>query len=157
MPDRNDIATVLRDRIRAGGYPTGTKMPSTREIAGEFGGSRATASAALHLLADEGFVTLKDKSTAVVGSPETSSETLEDRLANVGEELLAVCGDLAEVQQRLNEVADRLAKVLDRLEMRRPSTRPPGTLDNERRRRDSYAAEQAEALAPLSLRPVPPR
>ncbi|TDV45527.1 GntR family transcriptional regulator [Actinophytocola oryzae] len=115
MPGRKDIADVLRDRIRAGDYPVGSKMPSTREITGELGGSRATTSAALHLLADEGFLTLKDKSTAVVRSPEATGETPEARIADVREELLALRDDVAEVQQRLDEVTDRLANALDRL------------------------------------------
>jgi DNA-binding GntR family transcriptional regulator len=115
MPGRKDIAATLRDRIRAGDYPIGAKMPSTREITSELGGSRATASAALHLLADEGFLTLKDKSTAVVRSPEATGETPEARLADVRDELLALRDDVAEVQQRLDEVTDRLANALDRL------------------------------------------
>jgi DNA-binding GntR family transcriptional regulator len=115
MPGRKEIAATLRDRIRAGGYSVGSKMPSTREITGELGGSRATASAALHLLADEGFLTLKDKSTAVVRSPEPTGETPEARLADVRAELLALRDDVVEVQQRLDEVTDRLANALDRL------------------------------------------
>lgn len=115
MPGRKDIAATLRDRIRAGEYPVGSRMPSTREITAELGGSRATTSAALHLLADEGFLTLKDKSTAVVRSPEAADETPEARIADVRAELLALRGDVAEVQQRLDEVTDRLANALDRL------------------------------------------
>jgi DNA-binding GntR family transcriptional regulator len=115
MPGRKDIAATLRDRIRTGDYPVGSKMPSTREINSELGGSRATASAALHLLADEGFLTLKDKSTAVVASPEATGNTPEARLADVRGELLALRDDVAEVQQRLDEVTDRLANALDRL------------------------------------------
>lgn len=112
MPGRKEIAGTLRDRIRAGAYPVGSKMPSTREIAGEFGGSRATASAALHLLADEGFLTLKGKSTAVVHSPDATGETSQ---ASIEEELRALRDDLAEVQRRLGDVTERLDGVLGRL------------------------------------------
>lgn len=115
MPGRNDIAGSLRDRIRSGDYPVGAKMPSTREIISEFGGSRATASAALHVLAEEGLVSLRDKSTAVVCSPETASRTPEVRLAEARQELLALRDDVADVQKRLDEVTTRLADALDRL------------------------------------------
>jgi DNA-binding GntR family transcriptional regulator len=115
MPGRQDIAATLRDRIRTGDYPIGSKMPSTREITGELGGSRATASAALHLLADEGYLSLKDKSTAVVVSPEAIGSTPEARLADARAELLALRDDVTEVQQRLDDVNERLANALDRL------------------------------------------
>jgi DNA-binding FadR family transcriptional regulator len=69
VPGRKDIAATLRSRITGGEYPVGSKLPSTREITAELGGSRTTTSAALHLLADEGLLTLKDKSTAVVRPP----------------------------------------------------------------------------------------
>jgi DNA-binding GntR family transcriptional regulator len=115
MPGRMDIAATLRDRITTGEYLIGSRMPSTREITDEFGGSRATASAALHVLADEGLLTLKNKSVAVVRSPQAANETLESRVADARGELLALRDDIGDLRQRLDEIAGRLDGALSRL------------------------------------------
>ena len=115
MPSREEIAATLRGRIESGDYVVGAKMPSSREIVGEFGGSRTTASAALHLLADAGLVMIKDKSVAIVQASESAGRTPDARLADARRELLALKDDVADVQKRLDDVTQRVTDALTKL------------------------------------------
>jgi DNA-binding FadR family transcriptional regulator len=115
MPSREEIAAQLRSRIVAGEYKVGTKMPSSREIVTDLGGSRTTASAALHLLADEGLVTIKDKSVAVVRATEPVIDTPDAQLAEARRDLLALKDDVADVRQRLDDVTQRVTDALAKL------------------------------------------
>lgn len=115
MPSREEIAAQLRDRIVAGDYKMGAKMPSSREIVADFGGSRTTASAALHLLADEGLVTIRDKSGAVVRATESTDKTPDARLTDARRELLAIKDDVAEARKRLDDVTQRVTEALTKL------------------------------------------
>lgn len=115
MPSREEIAAQLRDRIVSGDYKVGAKMPSSREIVADFGGSRTTASAALHLLADEGLVTIRDKSGAVVRTTESNGKTTDARLTDARRELLAIKDDVAEARKRLDDVTQRVTDALTKL------------------------------------------
>ena len=115
MASREEIAATLRGRIESGDYVVGAKMPSSREIVAEFGGSRTTATAALHLLADAGLVTVKDKSVAVVRASESASRTPDARLADARRELLAIKDDVDDVQKRLDDVTQRVTEALTKL------------------------------------------
>ena len=53
---------ALRKDIEEGLYPAGGKLPSKRTIARDFGVSVITAEHAVELLADEGYVTAKQRS-----------------------------------------------------------------------------------------------
>ena len=44
---RQQVAEQVRDNIRSGAFPVGQRMPSSRELAGTLGVSRATVTAAL--------------------------------------------------------------------------------------------------------------
>lgn len=48
------VAAILRDRIEAGTYQRGLRLPSITDLVGEFGIARTTAGKALRLLVDEG-------------------------------------------------------------------------------------------------------
>lgn len=115
MPSREEIAAQLRGRIMSGDYKVGTKMPSSREIVADLGGSRTTASAALHLLADEGLVTIKDKSVAIVRATESVERTPDVRLADARRELLALKDDVADVRRQLDVVTQRVTEALTKL------------------------------------------
>lgn len=115
MPSREEIAAQLRDRIVSGDYQVDAKMPSIREIVADFGGSRTTASAALHLLADEGLVAIKDKSVAVVRTTEPTDRTPDARLVDARRELLAIKDDVADVRKRLDDVTQRVTDALAKL------------------------------------------
>jgi GntR family transcriptional regulator len=52
------VADALRERIRNGEWLPGEQLPSVRELAEQFGVSRATTSRAVRTLADEGLVTI---------------------------------------------------------------------------------------------------
>lgn len=115
MPSREEIAAQLRDRIVSGDYKVGAKMPSSREIVTDFGGSRTTASAALHLLAEDGLVTIKDKSAAVVRATNSTDRTSDARLADARRELLAIKDDVDDVRKRLDDVTQRVTEALTKL------------------------------------------
>lgn len=50
------IADALRARLDAGEWLPGEQLPSTAQLAAEYGTSRATAARAVRVLADEGRV-----------------------------------------------------------------------------------------------------
>ena len=52
----------LRDRIVAGDYPPGTRLPSKRQTAGDYGVSVITAEHAYSLLCDEGYAEARERS-----------------------------------------------------------------------------------------------
>jgi len=56
-PLYHQIFLVLRDRIRAGDFPTGSVMPGEQELTGLFKVSRITVKRAMNELAAHGFVT----------------------------------------------------------------------------------------------------
>lgn len=63
------IADVLSDRIRSGQYPPGEPIPLSRELAAEFGTSRATITVATRHLANEGLVYLPRSGARITVSP----------------------------------------------------------------------------------------
>lgn len=109
------VADQLRDRILSGAYQPGDKLPSTRDLAGTFGVARNTANDALRLLAHEGLVDIKDKSRAVVLSPDEATKTPDDRLADARTELLGIQAAVAETQSQLAELAERVSVALSKL------------------------------------------
>ena len=68
--------TIRRD-IESGLYPTGSKLPSKRTIARDFGVSVITAEHALQLLEDEGYVTARERSGIFVTYDEASTFSVE--------------------------------------------------------------------------------
>ena len=52
----DQVADQIRERIESGAYPVGAYMPGERDLAVEFGVSRATVAGALTRLAEEGLV-----------------------------------------------------------------------------------------------------
>ena len=57
-PVYQQLAGILRERIAAGQLAPRRPVPSVRQLVGEFGVNKATASKALHVLADEGLVVM---------------------------------------------------------------------------------------------------
>lgn len=56
MPDYKRVAQVVRDQIMTGELRGGDRLPSNREMAGQFGVCRDTVTRALRLLKREGLV-----------------------------------------------------------------------------------------------------
>ncbi|GIJ52346.1 hypothetical protein Val02_92320 [Virgisporangium aliadipatigenens] len=74
-PDREgaayrQLAAVLRDRIRAGELPAGSRVPSEKDLHDEFGLARETIRRALAVLRQEGLVEVRHgHGTFVVEAP----------------------------------------------------------------------------------------
>lgn len=68
-PPYQRIAATLRRRITDGGLRPGDRVPSTRQIAHEFGVAIATATRVLTTLRDEGLVVAKPRVGTVVAEP----------------------------------------------------------------------------------------
>jgi DNA-binding GntR family transcriptional regulator len=53
-PVYRQVAVILRERIAAGTYQPGRRLPSVRDLVQEFGVAQLTARKALKVLVDEG-------------------------------------------------------------------------------------------------------
>ena len=85
------IARNMRNAIEAGALRHEEVLPSTRDLAEEWGVSVFTISEAMKVLIDEGLVVSKSRSKRVVNSSEQST-----RLDSLVERILAVRADLDE-------------------------------------------------------------
>ena len=71
VPVWRQLAAILRDRITAGQYPPGSRMPSETTCEQEFGISRGTVRKGIALLRGEGLVvTVPGRGTYVVSAEE---------------------------------------------------------------------------------------
>jgi AcrR family transcriptional regulator len=75
------IAADIRERIVAGEYVTGSRVPSTREITRTWGVAMATASRVLGMLRDEGLVQTVPGVGTVVAEPPTRGRSGSRRTA----------------------------------------------------------------------------
>lgn len=114
VANREDIAGPLRDRIVSGAYAPGDKLPSVRDLASTYGAARGTANAALQVLAREGLISLRDKSSAVVVSSEGVVPP-ETQLADARAELLGIRDAVQETRRQLNELDQRVTAALSKL------------------------------------------
>lgn len=112
---RENIAGSLRERIKAGEFAEGTKLPSSRELASEYQAARNTANEALRLLSREGLLSLRDKSAAVVLSPQ-GAESSEVRAREAREEIEQVRDALRDARGQMAELEQRLSNALGKLE-----------------------------------------
>jgi DNA-binding GntR family transcriptional regulator len=56
VPPSQQIAAILRERIRSGALPPDSRIPSRIALAGEYGVAPETAAKAIRILRDEGLV-----------------------------------------------------------------------------------------------------
>lgn len=82
----SEIAALLEQRIAAGDYPAGSKLPSERELAASFHVSRNTIRDAIALLAARKIVSTKWGAGTVVLGPDEGAMAIEARLADVSHE-----------------------------------------------------------------------
>lgn len=54
VPVYRQVAAILRERIEAGTYQPGKRLPSVRDLTQEFGIAQLTARKALRVLVDDG-------------------------------------------------------------------------------------------------------
>ena len=73
------IASALRGRISSGELRPGDRVPSTRQIAKEFGVAIVTATKVLATLRDEGLVIAKPRAGTVVAEPTRATGARPDR------------------------------------------------------------------------------
>jgi GntR family transcriptional regulator len=74
-PKYVQVITALQERIDAGVYPPGSKLPSENELADEFGHSRPTVVRALDILKRDGWVDKQQgRGTFVRGRPSVGGE-----------------------------------------------------------------------------------
>src|SRR6266567_6661205 len=74
---RRSLETVLRDAVRAGRLPAGTRLPSTRTLAADLGVARGTVTHAYEQLVAEGYLISRQGSgtrAAALISPATAGE-----------------------------------------------------------------------------------
>ncbi|MEU6259035.1 winged helix-turn-helix domain-containing protein [Streptomyces sp. NPDC047043] len=84
-----EIADILRDRIRSGDLKAGDRLPTQAELADEFGVERGTVRQALRVLQEDGLLTNVSKGSPpriaepapVVGEPQPTMVALAPRLS----------------------------------------------------------------------------
>lgn len=95
---RHEIAEAVRARIAGGEFVPGALVPSSREIAREYGCAPMTAQAALRILAEDGTIITRDRQGSVVAIAQQSVAGPAERLyrsATAG--ALYRQGDVAEI------------------------------------------------------------
>lgn len=68
-PAYRSVARSLAERIRSGKMPPGSRVPSERELAVEYGISRMTARASVNLLGQRGLIERRGRSGTFVAAP----------------------------------------------------------------------------------------
>ncbi|WP_406602104.1 GntR family transcriptional regulator [Lentzea kristufekii] len=117
-PASRRVADSVREGIARGQYEVGKPLPPYRQLATEHGVAVNTAMAGIRLLREEGWVEIKTNAGAFVrdrsGDVGTEQELrelrakveeLRARLRQVGDVVIGVDGELADVLDRLGAVA----------------------------------------------------
>jgi GntR family transcriptional regulator/MocR family aminotransferase len=76
------IETALRDAIRTGRLPAGSRLPPTRALAGDLGVARGTVAEAYAQLAAEGFLHARQGSGTTVADTTTQQQDKEDEIGD---------------------------------------------------------------------------
>jgi DNA-binding transcriptional regulator YhcF (GntR family) len=85
-PPFEQLRAQLADRIRSGGLPAGTRLPSVRAIAAEAGVAVNTAARTVKELEAEGLVETRGRNgTVVAWSPDAATRDLEQAAAAFAE------------------------------------------------------------------------
>jgi DNA-binding transcriptional regulator YhcF (GntR family) len=71
-PAYEQIARQIRAHIANGGLTAGTTLPGVRTLAADLGVNLNTVARAYRLLADQGFVSIRDRSGVAVAAPARS-------------------------------------------------------------------------------------
>jgi DNA-binding GntR family transcriptional regulator len=126
MPIRHDdprppfqqLADELRTAIAAGELAEGQRLPSTRDLADQYGIAPMTAQSAMRVLRDEGLVvSLQGRGTFVQEDARAKAkENVQHRSGDVS----AMATELRSIQATLRWLDDRLT----RLEARSPGAKP---------------------------------
>jgi DNA-binding GntR family transcriptional regulator len=69
IPVYRQVAAILRERIEAGTYQPGRRLPSVRDLVQEFGIAQLTARKALRVLVDDGVAEMSPGMGTFVKAP----------------------------------------------------------------------------------------
>lgn len=100
IPIYLQVKTHILDKIKAGDFPSGTKIPTERELAAELGISRNTVSAAYKELLLEGVLEARQGRGTFVKAASSASEddsiagSKRDRLAKIIDDAMAKASEL---------------------------------------------------------------
>jgi GntR family transcriptional regulator / MocR family aminotransferase len=75
---RRSLQNVLRDAVRAGRLPAGTRLPSTRTLAADLGVARGTVTSAYEQLVAEGYLTARRGSGTAAGSVPSAAAAMPE-------------------------------------------------------------------------------
>jgi DNA-binding GntR family transcriptional regulator len=102
-----EIAADVREQIRVGSLPIGTKLPALRAMATTYTVAPGTVAAALDLLRSEGLIdTVQGKGSEVIATPAEGGTGSESESP----------GALQDLETRLNTKIDSLRENFERLE-----------------------------------------
>jgi DNA-binding GntR family transcriptional regulator len=105
-PRYEQVAEVLRHKIRDGEIPPGGKLPNHDQTRADFDVSLGTVKRAYGMLQAEGLIVTRQGQGAFVRTrPGTPAEPVtSDQLAELRRDMSAIADRLANVEQRLSEL-----------------------------------------------------
>ena len=109
------VAQQLRELIASGSLPSGTAIPSVRQLARDLGVSLNTVARAYRQLEDEGFLHIRDRAGVTVSAPADSIDE-HTRAELVGDlrKVLALLRQAGMATGELLAVVREEAQILDR-------------------------------------------
>jgi DNA-binding GntR family transcriptional regulator len=108
------VAELLKERIIAGEFPAGGKLPPTRELAEHYGVAQNTVLSAIRVLRDEGIVSSQQgRGTFVRAVPEPGGRQLSPEIALVMRQLEEFQSELRSMRGRLEHLEQMTEKLLD--------------------------------------------
>ena len=107
-PAYEQIARQIRDAVATGALAAGTLLPGVRTLAADLGVNLNTVARAYRLLADQGFVTIRDRSGVAVAAPATRPA------AGASAALRAELGGLLARMRQAGVQPDEVRRLVDR-------------------------------------------
>jgi DNA-binding transcriptional regulator YhcF (GntR family) len=112
-PAYEQISRQIRDAVSTGALSVGTLLPGVRTLAADLGVNLNTVARAYRLLADQGFVTIRDRSGVVVAAPATTAAA--EASAALGAELEELLARMRQAGLRASDVRRLVDRTLDSL------------------------------------------
>ncbi|NPV07997.1 MAG: winged helix-turn-helix transcriptional regulator [Anaerolineae bacterium] len=107
-----DIERILLARITSGRYPPGSRLPSVRELAEEFGANKNTVSRAFRSLAGKGYLRIEAGVGAFVAGIPLDGPGLEAARETLGEDLASTLRQARLLGLRMEEVASLFHRLM---------------------------------------------
>ena len=100
-PAYEDLAAVIRDKIRSGHYQPASRLPSLRDLEVRYDVSSTTVRAAYRLLRAQGWVESVHGSGMYVApsTPDEQPQSLPDQVAELRDELHALRDRVADLER----------------------------------------------------------